>query len=117
MMSNIGKKLRQYREDHNLTQQELALKLRIGTRKIEMYESGEAIPDTQTILRLSTVLDIPASEFIKRNPGIAEVDEEIEDIVKEIGPETAKMLLRTAKDVSASKIMEALKSVYKTPNP
>lgn len=47
-MSNIAKNIRQYREEHNLTQQELALKLRIGTKKIEKYESGESVPDTQT---------------------------------------------------------------------
>ena len=115
-MSNIARNLRQYREDHNLTQQELALKLRIGTRKIEMYESGEAIPDTQTILRLSTVLDIPASEFIKPGHTVMGWDEEMEELVREIGPEPAKLLLRAAKDVSAAQMIEALKAVYQTPS-
>ena len=52
-MSNIAKNIRQYREDHNLTQQELALKLRMGTKKIEMYESGEVIPDTQSLFKVA----------------------------------------------------------------
>ena len=30
----------------------------------EKYETGEQIPSTQTLLKLSTVLDIPASELL-----------------------------------------------------
>lgn len=113
-MSNIGKNIRQYREDHNLTQQELALKLRIGTKKIEMYESGEVTPDTQTILRLSTVLDIPASELIKSNPQTFDqgIDEEIEELIQEIGIKQAKLILRTAKDFSEEQILNVMHHLY-----
>lgn len=113
-MSNIGKNIRQYREDHNLTQQELALKLRIGTKKIEMYESGEVTPDTQTILRLSTVLDIPASELIKSNPPTNDqgIDEEIEELIQEIGIKQAKLILRTAKDFSEEQILNVMHHLY-----
>ena len=47
----------------NLSQEELALKARLGAKIIEKYENGEQIPTTQTILKLSTVLDVPASVF------------------------------------------------------
>ncbi|KRF67111.1 XRE family transcriptional regulator [Bacillus sp. Soil768D1] len=115
-MSNIAKNIRQYREDHNLTQQELALKLRIGSKKIEMYESGESVPDTQTILRLSTVLDIPASEFLKVSPTVnaAGVDEEIEKLIEEIGTEKAILILRTAKDFSEEQILNVMNKLYNT---
>lgn len=113
-MSTIGKNIRQYREDHNLTQQELALKLRIGTKKIEMYESGEVTPDTQTILRLSTVLDIPASELIKSNLPTNDqgIDKEIEELIQEIGIKQAKLILRTAKDFSEEQILNVMHHLY-----
>lgn len=115
-MSNIAKNIRQYREDHNLTQQELALKLRMGTKKIEMYESGEVTPDTQTILRLSTVLDIPASELIQNGPvaNASGLDEEMEELIQEIGLKQAKLILRTAKDFSEEQILNIMHHLYNT---
>ncbi|MGE7761610.1 helix-turn-helix domain-containing protein [Peribacillus sp. NPDC097895] len=115
-MSNIAKIIRQYREDHNLTQQELALKLRIGTKKIEKYESGESVTDTQTILRLSTALDIPASEFLKDSPigNAPGVDEDIKKLIEEIGTKKAELILRTAKDFSEEKILNVMHALYKT---
>ncbi|MDP4085671.1 MAG: helix-turn-helix transcriptional regulator [Bacillota bacterium] len=63
-MSSIGHNIKSYREKRNMTQQQLALKIRVGITTIEKYETGELIPSTQTILKLSTVLDIPASELL-----------------------------------------------------
>jgi transcriptional regulator with XRE-family HTH domain len=63
-MNSIGHTIKTYREMLNMTQEELAQKVRVGTHTIEKYESGEHIPSTQTILKISTVLDIPASELL-----------------------------------------------------
>ena len=63
-MSVIGKNIKCCRERAKMSQQELALKIRVGTKTIEMYESGEKVPDTQTVLKISTVLDVPASELL-----------------------------------------------------
>lgn len=62
-MNTIGLKIKMYREHLKMTREELAQKVRVGTHTIEKYESGEHIPSTQTLLKLSTVLDIPASEL------------------------------------------------------
>ncbi|WP_342432822.1 helix-turn-helix transcriptional regulator [Neobacillus sp. FSL H8-0543] len=67
-MSSIGEKIKTYRKLLQMTQEELALKIRVGTHTIEKYESGEHIPSTQTILKLSTVLDVPASELLDQEP-------------------------------------------------
>jgi transcriptional regulator with XRE-family HTH domain len=63
-MNSIGQTIKTYREMLKMTQEELAQKIRVGTSTIEKYENGEQIPSTQTILKLSTVLDIPASELL-----------------------------------------------------
>lgn len=64
-MNKIGQTIKTARELRNMTQDELAQKVRVGTTTIEKYESGEQIPSSQTILKLSTVLDIPASELLE----------------------------------------------------
>jgi transcriptional regulator with XRE-family HTH domain len=69
-MTVIGNNMRRFREERHMSQQELAVKIRVGTAKIEKYESGIQIPDSQTILKISTVLDIPVSELIQENSDI-----------------------------------------------
>ncbi|MFK9089993.1 helix-turn-helix domain-containing protein [Bacillus salipaludis] len=66
-MNSIGHIIKSSREMLNMTLEELAQKVRVGAHTIEKYESGEQIPSTQTILKLSTVLDIPASELLQQN--------------------------------------------------
>lgn len=63
-MNSIGHTIKTYRERSNMTQKELAQKVRVGANTIERYETDEQIPSTETILKLSTVLDIPTSELL-----------------------------------------------------
>ncbi len=63
-VNTIGSTIKNYREHLKMTKEELAQKIRVGVQTIENYESGEQIPSTQTLLKLSTVLDIPASELL-----------------------------------------------------
>lgn len=65
-MNSIGQTIRANRELHHMTQEELAQKVRVGINTIEKYETGEQIPSTQTLLKLSTVLDIPATELLEQ---------------------------------------------------
>lgn len=63
IVNTIGSTIKTYREHLKMTKEDLAQKIRVGVHTIEKYESGEQIPSSQTILKLSTVLDIPASEL------------------------------------------------------
>ncbi|WP_430539991.1 helix-turn-helix domain-containing protein [Neobacillus drentensis] len=69
-MHSIGEIIKTGREMLNMTQEELAQKIRVGTQTIAKYESGEQIPSNQTILKLSTVLDIPASELLQQSTSV-----------------------------------------------
>ncbi|WP_077214437.1 helix-turn-helix domain-containing protein [Bacillus dakarensis] len=62
-MVSIGDNIKLCRERLNMSQEELALKLRVGPSKIQKYESGEIVPNTDTLLKISTALDTPASVF------------------------------------------------------
>jgi transcriptional regulator with XRE-family HTH domain len=114
-MSHFGENLKRVREDRNISQRELALKARLGASTIEKYESNEQIPDTQTILKLSTVLDIPASELLEReetNHHPAGIDAEIEQLIKEIGPKRTKLILRKAKEFSEDDFLRVMQMLY-----
>jgi transcriptional regulator with XRE-family HTH domain len=60
-MTAIGQNIKVCRERAGVSQEELALKIRVGTQTIQRYESGEQTPNSQTILKISTALDVPAS--------------------------------------------------------
>jgi transcriptional regulator with XRE-family HTH domain len=62
-LNTIGQTIKNAREMLHMSQEELAQKVRVGIHTIEKYESGEQIPSTQTLLKLSTVLDLPATEL------------------------------------------------------
>ncbi|PFP29452.1 transcriptional regulator [Bacillus sp. AFS073361] len=65
-MNTIGQTIKNAREMLHMSQEELAQKVRVGIHTIEKYESGEQIPSTQTLLKLSTVLDLPATELLEQ---------------------------------------------------
>ncbi|RID85371.1 XRE family transcriptional regulator [Peribacillus asahii] len=110
-MSDIARNIRLYREQKNLSQQELAVKMRVGTKKIELYESGELTPDTETMLRLCTVLDLPASEILEKeyhSNKKTTLDNEIATLIEEMGMEKALFLLRSFKEISEADILKML---------
>lgn len=63
-LSKVGVNIRNFRESKGMTLEQLALKVRCGTKTIESYENGAAIPNLDTILKISTALDVPANEFL-----------------------------------------------------
>ncbi|KGR82568.1 helix-turn-helix domain-containing protein [Lysinibacillus odysseyi] len=56
--------LKQLREERNWSLEDLSLKTQVGVEKLAMYEKGELTPSIQTILKLSTVLEVPASNLM-----------------------------------------------------
>lgn len=113
-MSNIGHNIKACRERANMTQQQLALKVRVGTGTIAKYENGDQIPDTQTVLKISTALDIPASELLEQElqKGQSGIDYEIEQLVREIGTKKAKLILRKAKEFSEEDFLRVMQMLY-----
>lgn len=113
-MSTIGENIRMYREQRNMSQQELAMKVRVGVATIQKYESGEQIPDTPTILKLCTALDVPASELLERADlaSSSGLDPEIEYLIKEIGIKRAKLILRKAKEFSEEDFLRVMQMLY-----
>ncbi|ALS74472.1 transcriptional regulator [Planococcus maritimus] len=64
LKKDLHTQLKMLREERNLSLDDLSLKTRIGTARLESYESGEEVPSVQTILVLSNALEVPASNLL-----------------------------------------------------
>ncbi|XJZ29148.1 helix-turn-helix domain-containing protein [Bacillota bacterium Lsc_1132] len=113
-MNSIGENIKNCRESRNMSQLELAKKIRVGTDTIKRYESGQQTPNTQTILKISTVLDIASSELLEKayKTTPSGIDYEIESLVKEIGTKKTKLILRKAKEFSDEDFLRAMELLY-----
>ena len=60
---NIGKYLKKLRTEHNLTQEELALKLHITRQAISSWENGRFIPDIEKINDLANLYNLTIEEI------------------------------------------------------
>ncbi len=59
----LGKFIANLRNEKKLTQEELAEKLYIDKRKISRWECGTSIPDFETLIKLSEILDVSLYEL------------------------------------------------------
>lgn len=64
MKQKLHEQLKFLREERNWSLEELSKKTQVGVEKLALYEKGELIPSVQTILKLSTILEVPASNLM-----------------------------------------------------
>ena len=60
----IGKNIKKFREQRNLTQEQLADALHVTRQAVSNWERGKTQPDVETIQELAAVLDCTAEELI-----------------------------------------------------
>ncbi|MFC7063933.1 helix-turn-helix domain-containing protein [Halobacillus seohaensis] len=108
---SIGDNLQKYRNLKEFTLKELAEKSRIGVHALESYESNERVPELDTVLKISTVLDIPASELMESEDH-KNIDDELHNLVQQVGVKRSKLLLRKALDFSEEDVLKAMNLLY-----
>ncbi|AMO86455.1 transcriptional regulator with XRE-family HTH domain [Solibacillus kalamii] len=64
MKLQFQEQMKTLRSEKNLSIEELSLRTQISIEKLTAYENGEQIPSTQTILILSTILEVPVLNLI-----------------------------------------------------
>ncbi len=83
-----NKRIKDLREDHDLTQDELAEQLEVSKRTLLRYESGVSEPTISVLIKLSLLFDVSVDYIIgiKNNPEIEEstIKSEIEDIINKM---------------------------------
>ncbi|MGV2621667.1 UNVERIFIED_CONTAM: helix-turn-helix transcriptional regulator [Halobacillus marinus] len=109
---SVGNNIRKYRELKNFTKEELAMKARMGVQTLESYETDERAPELDTILKISTVLDIPASELMEFQEEDTTIDEELQNLIAEVGVKRTKLLLKKTRDFSEEDVLHAMKLLY-----
>ncbi|WP_082233515.1 helix-turn-helix domain-containing protein [Halobacillus massiliensis] len=108
---SIGENIKKYRDTKGFTKEELSLRSRIGVQVLESYENNERVPELDTILKISTVLDIPASELMESEEN-EKPDEELLQLIQKAGTKRAKFLLRKTLDFSEEDILKAINLLY-----
>ena len=60
----IGKFIAECRKNKNLTQAQLAEKLNVTDRAVSKWETGNAMPDSNIMLKLCSILGIDVNELL-----------------------------------------------------
>lgn len=64
-MEQLGKQLRQLRQQRGLTQREVAQHLRLERSTYSYYECGKSEPDLYTLFRLSQLYEVSIDSMLK----------------------------------------------------
>ena len=78
----LGKKLRQARQEAGLTQEQAAERLFVSRQTISNWENEKTYPDITSVVRLSDLYSISLDELLKGDDKMLEHLEESTDIVK-----------------------------------
>ncbi|MFG6148183.1 helix-turn-helix domain-containing protein [Halobacillus sp. B23F22_1] len=106
-----GENIQKYRNLKEMTKEELAMRARIGLHTLEVYESNKRSPELDTLLKISTVLDVPASELME-NEEEHRIDEELHRLIQQVGIKRSKLLLKKAQDFSEDEVLKAMNLLY-----
>jgi transcriptional regulator with XRE-family HTH domain len=69
MVSSIGPRLRQLRQEQRLSLQQLAVRAEVSAAAIHKIERSDMVPTITTLLKISAALERPVSYFIEQGDG------------------------------------------------
>jgi len=82
-MKNYGERISQLREQHHLTQEELANKLSISRASLSHYEKNRRVPDYEVLDRIADIFQVTVDYLIGRtddpHPTVNEHVKQFED--------------------------------------
>jgi DNA-binding XRE family transcriptional regulator len=61
----IGRRIREVREHHNLTQEAVVLGVPMNRRYYQQIEAGQANPSLRTLLRIARAIGVPVGELLR----------------------------------------------------
>lgn len=74
---DIGIRIKKFREQQRISQEELALKIFVSRQTISNWETNKSCPDIKSLITLSNIFNVSLDNFIKEDI------EEMRDIVEE----------------------------------
>jgi len=99
-MDQIGKRIRKYREEAEISQKKLGLVLGLSDKAISSYESGRTLPPIETLYRIAKQLKRPIHLFINEKSNSHTLEEKffhVEEQIKTINDDLSvikKLLLK-----------------------
>ncbi len=78
---SLGDKLRELRENNNLTQQEVADKIKLSSSTVAMYERNQRDPDTGTLKDLANLFNVSTDYLLNNLSGL---DDEYNELYNKI---------------------------------
>ncbi|MBQ8598302.1 MAG: helix-turn-helix transcriptional regulator, partial [Lachnospiraceae bacterium] len=76
---NIGDKIKNAREENNLTQSQAAESLMVSRQTISNWETGKSLPDILSVIRMSELYQISLDELLKGDKAMmAQIEKDIE---------------------------------------
>lgn len=84
MLKNIGKKIRQYREESGMSQKKLGIALGLSDKAVSAYESGRTLPPLETLFRISQELNIPLKFFLSEDSEELTFDERLTKLESDV---------------------------------
>lgn len=85
------KRIKDLREDHDMTKKQLALELDVSERTITRYESGICEPTISSLIKMSLIFNVSIDyiagikdETVVTTPGVKEQLEEINERINKI---------------------------------
>lgn len=74
---SIGNNIRRFREEHKLTQEQVADKIGVTFQAVSSWERDEYKPDTEKLLRLAELFDVSVSALVEDKTNVFKTKETI----------------------------------------
>ena len=92
----FGENLKAARKAKGMTQEELAARLHVVRQTISKWEKGLSVPDADQLIRLSVVLEVPASKLLGAKTEFEREDTDaMADQLSQINEQLAGRTIRT----------------------
>ena len=64
---DIGLRIKKYREQQHMSQEELALKIFVSRQTISNWETNKSCPDIKSLIALSNIFNVSIDDFLKED--------------------------------------------------
>lgn len=106
--SVIGKRIKEARNNQNLTQEELADELNISVAFLSRVERGNSHINLKRLNQICGLLDVSEGYLLNGASSSSEnyLDKEFTDLIKSVSPEKQKLIYNVAKTIAETDMNE-----------
>lgn len=97
---DIGKRLKMLREEADISQKELAKRLKISNVTLSQYENNVRRPDLQTLKIIADYFDVSSDYLIGRSGNKNNVEKSVNDDILSDFPEGVQILRRANRELT-----------------